>query len=710
MLHTPKSLWVMATLSAMGTAASGPVLAEDTTETTSVNPRMGQVVVTANRAEKLLSTIPNTVTVIDKEELDKETGMTPDLSTILGNEIPSFAPSRQKLTSYGETLRGRDPLYLVDGVPQSNPLRDGSRDGHTIDPLMLETIEVIHGANAIHGMGASGGIINLITKNPTEAFQQSLRLEAFFQEDSSNSLGYGMNYGVSGTAGAFDGVAGVGYRYTGVGYDANGDIIGFDTAQGDTMDAEMDNLFLKGGYNWDDQRLELTYNYFNLEGRNEWVGVDGDIDAGIPTTAEKGNPPGKPPSNEVTMLNFTYSNEEIFGHSLRLQTFYQEFAGTFGGGVYDTFQDPAYPPDLYEQSQNNSEKIGMKLTLEKKAVAGLPVNLVYGLDYLNDTTNQKLIFTPRKWVPDTEYDEYAPFLQAEYTGIDNLVITGGVRYEEAVLKVNDFTTLYSYNGGQSVEGGEPEFNDTLFNLGATYQLSEQWRVYGNYSQGFSMPDVGRVLRGINQPNQSVETFLDLEPIITDNYEVGAELNTAMVSAQVAYFISDSDFGSRLQADANGIYSVVREKTEIEGFEIRVDVFATDEDTLRLTAAYLEGQSDTNDDGEVDTDLDGANMAPNRLNLSWDRYWTDLVSSRIQMNHVYDRNFKDLYGNNYEAFDGYTTLDLITRFDTDVGNIQFSIQNLTNTDYFTYYSQTLGNDARNFKGLGRSYTVTYSTTF
>ena len=162
--NTPlRAAYLLLGASALG--APQPGLANDDQETHPAKTKMEQVVVTANRAEKPLSTIPNTVTVIDDDELDQQININPDLSTILGNMIPSFAPSRQKLTGYGETLRGRDPLYLVDGVPQSNPLRDGSRDGYTIDPLMLERVEVLHGANAIHGMGASGGIINLITKS-----------------------------------------------------------------------------------------------------------------------------------------------------------------------------------------------------------------------------------------------------------------------------------------------------------------------------------------------------------------------------------------------------------------------------------------------------------------------------------------------------------------------------------------------------------------
>ena len=76
--------------------------------------------------------LPNTVTVITAEELRQQLTFTNDLSVVLANLVPAFAPGRQKLTSFGESLRGRQPLYLIDGVPQSTPLRDGSRDAHTM--------------------------------------------------------------------------------------------------------------------------------------------------------------------------------------------------------------------------------------------------------------------------------------------------------------------------------------------------------------------------------------------------------------------------------------------------------------------------------------------------------------------------------------------------------------------------------------------------
>lgn len=674
-----------------------------------------EIVVTANRTEKPLSTIPNTVTLIDQEELAEQLSATSDLSTVLGNLIPGFSPARQKMTNSGESLRGRKPLYMIDGVPQSNPLRNGGRDGHTIDPLMLERVEVIHGANAIHGMGASGGIINLVTREPSNEVQQSLRLESALQpEDTGDSLGYSGSYSLSGQFDSFDLLGSVTYRDTGLGYDANGDVIGFDNTQGDTMDSETVNAFVKIGHNWDDQRLELTLNRYELSGSTSWVSVDGDWDAGIPTTAEEGTVPGKSPSNEATTVNLQYSNEDLFGQKLRVQAFSQDFAGTYGATDSNTFQDlETYGETIYDQSQNNSEKRGVKITLIADQLAGAPVNLTYGLDLLEDKTWQQLILTNRTWVPKTRYESVAPYAQLEFSGIDRLAVTAGLRREISRLKVDDFTTLAKY-GSQSVEGGEPEFSETLSNLGATYQLNDAWRLFANYAEGYSMPDVGRALRGIDQPGQDVESFLNLTPIITDNEEIGIEYSGARLAAQVTYYRSDSDFGQRLQADPRGIYTLKREKTEIDGLEFRGQWFANENDTLELRYAQTDGQSDSDGDGKVDRDQGGADIAPSRANLSWSRAWSDRLSTRLQANWLLSRDFKDGDGNTYSEFDGYTTIDLSANLQALGGDFTLGVQNLTNEDYFTYYSQTFTSVAyqntRNFKGLGRSVNLSYSRLF
>ena len=78
----------------------------------------------------------------------------------------------------------------------------GSRAAHTIDLAMVERIEVIHGASAIHGLGATGGIINFITKsNRSNELKQHIDVQLTTPTDElkSDSLAYKIGYQVEGS-------------------------------------------------------------------------------------------------------------------------------------------------------------------------------------------------------------------------------------------------------------------------------------------------------------------------------------------------------------------------------------------------------------------------------------------------------------------------------------------------------------------------------
>ena len=103
------------------------------------------------------------MTIIDREMVQIQSQIADDLASALSRTVPGFAPSSQKLAGRGETLRGRNPLYLIDGDPQHNAFRDGQRDGRSLDLAFVERIEVISGSNAIEGIGATGGVVNTVT-------------------------------------------------------------------------------------------------------------------------------------------------------------------------------------------------------------------------------------------------------------------------------------------------------------------------------------------------------------------------------------------------------------------------------------------------------------------------------------------------------------------------------------------------------------------
>ena len=138
---------------------------------------MKEVVVTATRNSKSVDKIPGAVSVISQRELEAQYLLADDPSAALATYIPGYAPSRQKMSSTGESLRGRNALILLDGVPQTNPLRGGMREGYMADTAIIERVEVINGASAMQGMGATGGIVNYITKSPkAEGTTQSVNV------------------------------------------------------------------------------------------------------------------------------------------------------------------------------------------------------------------------------------------------------------------------------------------------------------------------------------------------------------------------------------------------------------------------------------------------------------------------------------------------------------------------------------------------------
>lgn len=692
--------------------ASAPVLANQAAE-------LEAVTISATRARSEAGKTPQKITVIDRQQIEQQLAITSDHGAVLSNLIPSYSPSRQKMSSAGETFRGRSALILIDGVPQSTPLRDSQRDGYVIDLSMVERIEVIHGASAEHGLGATGGIINYVTRRPASGtLRQHAGVSLTAPTDyDSEGLGYKMDYRVEGTKGDFDYLAAASWQTQGMFYDANGELIGVDDTQGDVMDSTAQDLMVKLGY-WidDNQHVSLMLNRYQVEGEHEYVNVPGDADADVPATSRKGDPQGKAPQNETLASSLSYKHADLYGNELGLQLYTQRFRARFGGGTNGTFQDDSIAPigTLFDQSQNESDKIGGKLTLSRDGLLDDHLRLTGGLDVLQDTTRQQLILTDREWVPETVFRNYAPFLQAEVRTLDSLTLFAGVRHEFAELEVDSFRTIASTNpalGGVDVEGGNPSFEETLYNAGLVWQINDWAQLFGNYSEGFGMPDVGRVLRGIGTPNTRVDSFLDLQPVVTENREIGLRLKQGPFDAEISYYESDADLGSRLDS-VGGVYQIRRERTEIDGVEFTGGWQVNDAHRLKLVYAQVDGRSDTDGDGKVDTDLNGANISPDRYGMSWQANWTDNLHSLLQVNHYASRDF-DTPG---LEFDGYSLVDATVGYRLPVGEASLGIENLLNEDYLTYYSQAANTgskvtrDGRVFNGRGRTFTLAYAVTF
>ncbi len=679
-----------------------------------------QVIITAARTELPASALPLTVDVIDKEELDQQVSIAGSVVDAVANLSPSFSPTRQKLSGAGETLRGRSPLYAIDGIPQSTPVRDGSRDGYTIDPFFLDRVELIYGSNALQGIGATGGVVNqVVAKAPTsDGFSGRALLQGSAGNGfDGNGLGGKAAALVAWRGGAFDATIGGAYEKRGVFYDGAGRIIGVDGTQGDTMASKSWSVFARLGWQVNDTaRLELFANRFELKGDHSYRQIAGNRATNTPSTSVPDNPAGDPVSNRVETVNLTLTDSDLAGGTLMLQAFFNRTNDVFGGSITPTFQDASIAPSgtLFDQSVNQSRKLGARFSYERKFANALTATI--GFDSLWDDTVQSLLWTDRYWVPPTTFRSLAPFVQLNLGLFDDkLRLAGGVRYEDVKLKVDDFTTLASY-GSRTVSGGNPSFRDALINGGVIVEPTPGIRAYASYAEGYSIADVGRILRAINKDGVDIDTFLDISPVVSNNREIGVEVKRGPLDASATYFWSSSDRGGLLVLNSAGVYDVERRRIEIEGLEINLGI-RLPMDGLRASIGYahLAGRTDSNEDGVVDIDLDGANISPDRLNLALD-YGNGPLTARVQTGFYLARTFNHtLNPNDYNpatAFEGYNLTDAVVRYDTGFGGVTLAVSNLFDATYITYNSDTVSvaDNLRFFSGRGRVFTLGFDVKF
>lgn len=683
---------------------NAPILfAQDNNEITELDKKLEIITVTATRSTVPKSAIPNT----DKEDFAREIQFSGSTVEAISSLIPSFSPTREKLSGSGETLRGRNPLFLIDGVPQANPIRDGSRDGYTVDPFFIDSVEVVFGANAIQGVGATGGVINYKTASApkeegiwTGKILAQLSTGNEFQGDSN---GYRLAGLIGKDFGDFDLTIGVASQSRGAYYSGDGRLVGVATGQGEVQDSESKSFYLKSGLDISShQRFEIMAQNFKLEGNNDYISVAGSRATNTPSTAEKGETLGRNLTNDVTTISATYTNTDFAGGSLIGQLFYQDFESLFGGGVDDFYQDPAIDPTgmLLDQSANQSTKNGARVSFERKIEYIQGFRFVAGLDYLSDEAAQVLIFTGRKWVPEIEFSSVAPFLQLHQEVFDKRVhISAGIRNESAEIEVGDYTTIYPY-GAMEVAGGNPDFNETLINLGITFEVIDGLTLYSSYAEGFTMPDVGRILRAVSVPNIDVDNLIDLKPVVSDNLEIGMDWTLDNWELSAAYYNSDSKNGSSLVL-VGDTYEVKRQATEVDGIELNATWFAPVEG-LKLSMGYstADGRVDNSGNGKLDSDFDGANISPDRVNVTID-YAADNYSLQLRSRTYLARDFDG--EENDISFDGHTLIDAFFNYETSIGDIYISASNLLDKQYVSYDSQTVRvtRDDRFFAGRGRS---------
>ena len=722
--------------------------AQSTNDTLSTAKDIDDVVIVANRKPTKISDIPGTVWVIPQEKIQQQAKNGVPIKEMLSILIPSMDIGPQGRTNYGQNMRGRSALVMIDGV-SLNSIRAISRQLDAIDPFNIEKIEVLSGANSIYGGNATGGIINIITKTPTKkgiSGETELGLRTGFMGKDDHDWRAAQS--IAGKGDKVYGRLGVAFQQNGGVYGADQKQLITDITQTDLQYNRSIDVLATGGYKFNNNhKLTASIQYYNSKfngDRSVFLGENlaafSKKDASL-LSMRDGFSSDKNIGTERYMATLAYNANSILGG----QDLYVQLA-TRGEklGFYP------FPGNLKMQtstisymssSQQDTYYSGLKALLSKNWKG---LNVTYGVDVdfekfqaAQSVYNLAKTMSSGGLINETQYElgryptnhskSYAGYAQVKYDIIPQLQINAGIRYQSINVKVDDFVgatqqvqVAMGYGASASaIPGGKSSYNVTLGNAGLLYKINEKNQTWATFSQGVSLADpskyygIGVYAMNPTTNNWDVTSSINvkqqpLQAIKTNQFEVGYRVHEGGFRAQIAGFYSNSD--KTVTVDKTTFQILVND-LKLQNLGIEAEVSYAMDNGVYFGASGLLIKSEVDNKGDWKKQ-EIYNASPSKL-VTYIGYNIQNWSFRFQSL----QNFKltDALNN---VIEGYNTSDLMLGYKTHYGKINVGVQNLFNTDYQTIWSkrsQVLYSsygipDLFNYKGRGRTFTFNYTYDF
>lgn len=713
------------------------------------------IVVTGSRTPQQISETAKTIYVVESDEISTQANAGKSVQQILADSIPSFdAASDGARTSYGQNLRGRTALVLIDGVSM-NSARGLSRQFDSIDPFNIARIEVLSGATSIYGGNATGGIINIITKKGKDA-EPGLHSEVTVGAESgfagSQDFDRFAKGAVTYNAENWDARMSISGDRSGAYYDGSGTMVTPDIVQTSTAFNKRVDFMGSVGFQIDDaRRLEMSGQYYDSKQDSDYglyygAGLGGFLTRN-PSLFETrdGYSSDFNPRTQRTMLNATYTDDDFLGQKLLLQGAFRKERISFSPFPASNSFSPPYGFYFGGSAQDTDYYSG------KAALVAEPTDklkITYGIDadhdalsshqnvfdYATASSSGGLNFDTigiAGLYPEIKVSTIAGFAEASYEATDRLTLNGGARYQFVHTKVSDFVGAGAQVGiiqgrgtsADTIPGGSVEYDDFLFNAGATYEISNTQQVYANFSQGFELPDPAKyygvgtysLVGGRYVLGDSVNVADSaLQAIKTNSVEAGYRFDDGTYTVETAAFYSLSDKSITLDRTTLAV-NVLNEDKRVYGLEGKLGAKLDHGFDVGVLGQWVRTDVKSNGDWRTAT-IQNASVSKLGGYVGWTN---DALSLKLTGQHIFDltdaQNFK---------IDGYTLFDLTGgyKFETASTTLNFGIQNLFDTDYTTVWGsrakalygasvgQAVGNEIFDYKGRGRTFAVSLTKVF
>ena len=482
-----------------------PTLAEGELET---------VMVTGTYSPMQSGSLSSSHTVLDQEFL-RSTNMrsVADLLRTVPGLLIEEAGGPGGLTAV--SIRGGEAnftLVLVDGVEVNDPTntRGGSFDFSNLDIASVERIEIVRGPeSAVYGSDAMAGVINVITRRPTERHQQ--RLTAEWGEDDFR------RYSVGATGSSGD-----------LGYSLQ--IAQWDSGE-PTEGSERDNDQAGIGLHWapsNEHNLQLNYRY--LDGKSK-------------TFPEQSGGAEFAVSRELDHTDYT---DETLGASWGWQII-PNWHSELSANRFD--HDEAYrSPGISPFDQVPPQRSRTSFTRDQyRWVNSLrfleKIHVAVGSDYRDekgDSTGE-LDFAFGSLSTDFSLDRSSTgaFLDIHARVIETLFLQGIVRYDDP----DNFES------------------QTTVKIGGEYNLIPLVSMSANWGEAFKLPSFFALGHGlVGNP--------DLRPETAESWDLGLKFAPSeKLSIETNYF--SNDYKDLIDFDSELFTNVNRRQVDTSGVELQI---------------------------------------------------------------------------------------------------------------------------------------------
>tara|TARA_R110000868_G_scaffold61059_4_gene185708 strand:+ start:4346 stop:6391 length:2046 start_codon:yes stop_codon:yes gene_type:complete len=538
------------------TAAAHPSLAQDATPPDA--PRtttLDRVVVTAGE-EKIAIETPQSVTVIDQEDLESAQPTT--IGDVL-TDIPGVkAVGSDRVMGESFNIRGigtlgsSDEYRIIVQVDGATKFHEQYRMGSFFsDPELYKKVEVLRGpaSSTLYGSGALAGVISLTTKdasdflrpNETVTFREKLEFNDNRGGFLTSSILAAEPVKNLELLGSFNYRRSDNFRHGG------GDII-----SGSAFAAPSGLVKAKYSFGMDKAHAaRLSYQHWTTEASGSDLSQTGtqsgfgDIDREVVDQTVVAGYTYTPPSNPLVDLDllFSYTNTNVEQTNASNQ-------GAFGNSAI--FEPVTYAYENYQARAENTMEVSGETyvnylttgieyakqvrTADKAARAGSPGNGV-------------------TFHPGGESERVGVYIQNEWIYNDRLTLIPGFRADWQTLTPGDAVTVTQEE--VSDVGVSPK-------LATFFKIDRNWGVFGSVAYTERLPV-------IDEAYDNSSSNVNLEPEISVNYEAGVSvsfkdiaLKQDAVSAKVTLFHNDIDNLIERQTQTS-TYRNVGEAT-IEGVE------------------------------------------------------------------------------------------------------------------------------------------------